>query len=232
MKVTKDQIEKLYKFTRAHYVEHYDLQTELVDHLANGIEKRWENNPKLPFEDALNLEFKEFGVFGFNDVIERHDLAMTKRYFKIIFRFMRDYFKLPKIIGTITAILAVFYVIRYVVLDIEWISLSIFLLAFIYFSIQIWNSRRAYRKQKLATKKRWKLKEMIFSTGTGGLYMFNIFQILFHLDFLLVDHIIVEFLVAVLLVFMTLFTYISTNVLPEKAEELLREVYPTYQLVE
>ena len=49
MKVSTAQIEKLYKFTRDHYVEHYDLQTELVDHLANGIETRWKENPKLSF---------------------------------------------------------------------------------------------------------------------------------------------------------------------------------------
>ena len=37
MILTQDQIQQLNKFTRAHYVEHYDLQTELVGHLANGI---------------------------------------------------------------------------------------------------------------------------------------------------------------------------------------------------
>lgn len=39
--VTPEQIERLYEFTRGHYVEHCDLQSELVDHLANAIEKRW-----------------------------------------------------------------------------------------------------------------------------------------------------------------------------------------------
>ena len=38
MKLTPQQIEQLYQFTRQHYVEWYDLQTELVDHLANSIE--------------------------------------------------------------------------------------------------------------------------------------------------------------------------------------------------
>ncbi|WP_320240732.1 hypothetical protein [Tenacibaculum sp. 1B UA] len=39
MKLTDQHIEQLYKFTRQHYVEHYDVQTELVDHLANDIEQ-------------------------------------------------------------------------------------------------------------------------------------------------------------------------------------------------
>ena len=38
MKVNQKQIDELYLFTRQHFVEYYDLQTELVDHLANAIE--------------------------------------------------------------------------------------------------------------------------------------------------------------------------------------------------
>ncbi|MDC1464178.1 hypothetical protein N8387_00675 [Polaribacter sp.] len=34
MKLTETHIQELYKFTRKHFVEHYDVQTELVDHLA------------------------------------------------------------------------------------------------------------------------------------------------------------------------------------------------------
>ena len=46
MKLTETQIENLYKFTRQHYVYHYDVQTELVDHLANDIEEIWLETPK------------------------------------------------------------------------------------------------------------------------------------------------------------------------------------------
>ena len=54
MKLTPEQIDRLYQFTRQHYVEWYDLQTELVDHLANSIEAQWQENPKKnSFEDAL-----------------------------------------------------------------------------------------------------------------------------------------------------------------------------------
>jgi hypothetical protein len=46
MKLTVQQVEHLYAFTRQHYVEWYDLQSELVDHLANAIEQEWERNPE------------------------------------------------------------------------------------------------------------------------------------------------------------------------------------------
>ena len=52
MKLTENQIDELYKFTREHYVYFYDVQSELVDHLANDIEEIWLDKPKLSFENA------------------------------------------------------------------------------------------------------------------------------------------------------------------------------------
>ena len=100
MKLTKDQIEKLYQFTRQHYVEWYDLQTELVDHLANSIEEQWQQNPKLSFEDALQIEFKKFGVFGFMDVVEKRQVSLNKKYKKLVWIILKSFLRLPKIIGT------------------------------------------------------------------------------------------------------------------------------------
>lgn len=229
MKLTENQIQQLYQFTRDHYVEHYDLQTELVDHLANGIEKRWEENPTLSFEDALRKEFKQFGIFGFNDVIEKHTSALSKKYFKIIFRFLREYIKLPKIIGTIGAILVLFYIIRYVSVSM-WIMGFMAFLGFLYFSFTVATQNRAYKKQAKKTGKRWKLEEMIFNAGNGGFFILNLFQLVYHSKILTLDHYAIQLLSAVVLVFAVLFTYISTVILPEKAEELLRETYPEYEL--
>ena len=66
MKLNPSQIDRLFTFTRQHYVEYYDLQTELVDHLAHAIEAQWQEKPKLSFEDALNIEFKKFVFAGIN----------------------------------------------------------------------------------------------------------------------------------------------------------------------
>lgn len=35
MKLTSEQIDRLYQFTYQYHVERYDLQTGLVDHLTN-----------------------------------------------------------------------------------------------------------------------------------------------------------------------------------------------------
>ena len=71
MKLSNEHITQLFKFTRTHYVEWYDLQTELVDHLANDIETIWEENPNLTFDQAKRKAFKKFGIFGFGELIEK-----------------------------------------------------------------------------------------------------------------------------------------------------------------
>ena len=78
MKLTKSQIKQLYSFTKEHYVEWYDVQTELVDHLANGIEEQLEQNTNLTFKSALNSEFKKFGVMGFSEVVKQKTNALNK----------------------------------------------------------------------------------------------------------------------------------------------------------
>ena len=229
MKLTANQTDQLYKFTRDHYVEYYDLQTELVDHLANGIEKRWESNPKLSFEDALNAEFKQFGIFGFNDVIEKHNTALTKKYFKIILRFMREYIKLPKIIGTLCAILAVFYIIRYVESS-PWIIIAGYIMLLLYITYKTILIGSKYKKRKEITGKRWKLEEMISLTGDATFIWYNFTNLLLVINFPFMHYYWVQLLMAILLVVLALVMYIVGAIMPEKAEELLRETYPEYEL--
>ena len=101
MILTPSQINQLYLFTRQHYVEYYDLQSELVDHLANAIEAQIELSPKLTFDEALQIEFKKFGVFGFMDVLYKRRAVLNKKYYKIVWQYFKDFFGVPKIVFTI-----------------------------------------------------------------------------------------------------------------------------------
>ncbi len=40
-KITEQEINQIFDFTKKHYVEFYDVQVELVDHLANAIEDQF-----------------------------------------------------------------------------------------------------------------------------------------------------------------------------------------------
>ena len=111
--VTPKQIERLYEFTRQHYVEYFDVQTELVDHLANAIETHWQELPDDDFETALQKEFRKFGVFGFMDVVEHKTKEMNKRYSKILWQKIKDFFTFPKIMMTLCIALVVYTVLYF-----------------------------------------------------------------------------------------------------------------------
>lgn len=237
MKLTKGQIQQLYKFTRSHYVEHYDLQTELVDHLANGIEEQWEQNPKLTFDEAKELEFKKFGVFGFMDVVTERQRAMGKRYKAILWRFAKGWFQLPKLVYTVLAITILFLGLN-IITEQELkqgiiVGLS-FLLAgssLVYFFI----TRKDRELDMVRGGKKWMFGEMIYEFG-GMTQISNLFlQIGFsaiHFKDFIMDNPWLDFSFAVIWVFVCITTFIGLVVIPSKAEQLLAETYPEYKFQE
>lgn len=228
MKLSAEQIERLYQFTRQHYVEYYDLQTELVDHLANAIEEQWQQNPKLSFEEALQIEFKKFGVFGFMDVVEQRQSALNKKYNKLVFNELKTFFSIPKIIGTIAGIGIIFYLIKQLQ-EGFWIVQVMFLALILSYFFGILILIRRNKKRNKQNGKKWLLKEIIFGySSSAGLINLPI-QFAIHLKgenyhdgFLL--------LLSFLLVIFGLTEYIMLVLTPSKAEDFLKETYPEYQI--
>lgn len=103
--LTNEQIQSLSKFCEKHYVRHYDLQVELVDHLANAVEEKMQQNAKLGFEQALHEVYKGFGVMGFSTVITNRQIALQKKYSKSFWLSFLSYFTPPRIILSIVVFL-------------------------------------------------------------------------------------------------------------------------------
>lgn len=232
MKLTQEQIERLYQFTRQHYVEWYDLQAELVDHLANAIEEQWQQNSKLSFEDALQIEFKKFGVFGFMDVVEKRQASLNKKYNKIVWNHFKEFFTIPKIFASVTFIGILFYVLNlnFYQSDILLISFGFCIVPFIFILIY-----RKIKDKKLdaITGKKWLFKEIIFSYGSFvGLANLPV-QIIIRLENSNVVHSVFwQLFLAVLLISMLLVEYVILFQIPSKAEQYLKATYPEYELAE
>ncbi len=233
MKLTPEQIQDLYKFTRQHYVEHYDMQTELVDHLANDIEQIWQEKPTLSFEDAKKMSFKKFGVFGFMDVVGERQKALHKKYWKIIWRFTKEWFELPKIILT-TLIFLFFYIIGKQEFGKYFLGVSLIVFC-VYGLVKAFQLKNALKNRMKITGKKWMLEEMIFTTGITSLFMIplNFAQIVFHIDYdktsILPSWLVLMY--AIGFTCMLILYYVGIEVLPKKAEELLIKNYHEYKLV-
>ena len=77
--LTSQQIEELFAFCRRHYVHYYDVQLELVDHLANAIEEKMVADKNISFEAALDEVHKSFGYKGFAGVVEAKETALFNK---------------------------------------------------------------------------------------------------------------------------------------------------------
>ncbi|MGJ8760163.1 MAG: hypothetical protein ACSHXA_06435 [Polaribacter sp.] len=232
MKLSENHIDELYKFTKKHYVYYYDVQTELVDHLANDIEEIWVAQPLLTFEEARDTSFKKFGVFGFMDVVESRQKAMNKRYWKIILRFAKEWFTVPKIIITLTVFLLFFSLLQ--IKHSEYIFLATLLVLLTLEGITSYKVRKAHKQKELKKEKIFLLEEMLGTTKNTytGFTFVNLFNIanLTRFDFSQLN-IYWIFAISIVLTLLCILFYVSNYILPQKAEELLHETYPEYKMV-
>ncbi len=229
MTLTESQIQELYTFTRQHFVEHYDLQTELVDHLANDIEVMWETQPKLDFEEAKNKAFKKFGIFGFMEPIEQKAKAMNKRYRRYLWTELKKWVEIPQIIATLSLFFLFYFsfsttlapqlsVVFYIVVAV-WVF---------YKNIQL---NRQFKRRKEISNKKWMLEEMIFrQAGMSSLVFLSQIYNLFIISDKFLNNIYAIIGLATAYTALVLINYISFEVIPNKAEKLLNETYPEFSL--
>jgi hypothetical protein len=101
-KLTPKQIEDLHEYCYFRSVFYYDVQVEIVDHLASSIEKLWETNPELPFDEAMYVVGEQFGGdLGFSTYCHEKEKAVRKKYRRLLLQFVADYYKFPKIMITL-----------------------------------------------------------------------------------------------------------------------------------
>lgn len=233
MKLSEIQIEELYQFTRKHFVEYYDLQTELVDHLANGIEAKWQENPNLNFEEVLNTEFKKFGVFGFLDVVEERKKFLQVKYRKLIWKYYKKFFQLPQIFLALLLISGIYFLSELFQNPSYFFTVMIVLL----FAHGIFEALKLNKTIKLRhnqTGKKWLFEETAKELSTMP-YVFlppNIINVCNSLssDFQWTP--IISVVCSIGLVLFALMLYVQIKIVSEKISEELLEMYPEYQISE
>jgi len=99
--ITEEQYESLFAFCRKHYVQYYDVQIELADHLSSAIEQSIKENPKLSFEQARDKIYAGFGIKGFSDIVASREKMMGKKCSQQKWKIFLSYFTIPKIAMTL-----------------------------------------------------------------------------------------------------------------------------------
>jgi|SRR5690242_13010670 hypothetical protein len=96
--LSSEQIDQLFEFCEKHFVRHYDLQVELVDHLANAIEEQMKKDRNLTFEKTLTNVYESFGSTGFGRLISEKRIAAEKEGKRMFWKFFKENLRWPKIL--------------------------------------------------------------------------------------------------------------------------------------
>ncbi len=224
------QIERLFRFTREHFVYHFDVQSELVKDLKLSIESQWQTNPNLDFEQALDNAFKAYGIFGFQDVVEGKNKAVNKIYLGIVWSHFKAFFTTNKIAYPL-AIFLMLYLLFIVLGEYPLVPIAVSSVILTYGFIQIIkNFKKQKQQQKNNTNQRKYLFDDYFLGLEGqslGIINFLNFYHLFYLniyDFLILN----SWVMMVLILFMTLIVilfYVLHTEIPKQKDYYLNLFY-------
>jgi len=104
--LTDEQIQALYAYCNRKGIYYYDIQVEVVDHMANAIEAKMLANPAMEFKQALEEVHVSFGSFGLKEILHEKTKAMGKQYRKMRMRLFMSYFTPPKLMLTLLLVIA------------------------------------------------------------------------------------------------------------------------------
>jgi len=229
--VTNEETQKLFKFCHKHYVYHYDLQVELVDHLASSIEEQWEADPELSFDEALKNTFKKFGIHGFSKIKEQKQKELRRKYNILIWKYLLEFFSWPKIIMTAAFTLVLATLFKVVENDIwvvapYFISLTVFCF---YYYFRIFPKK--FKIEKVNGKKFLLLEQLkrgqvgVFIAMQMAIQSFNFGHILKISSFQSNVGITV---VSLYIILFTIGLYGEMFYVPSKIKEYFREQFPEF----
>jgi len=137
-KLTEEQVKKLFAYCLKYEIYEYDLQIEIIDHLASSIEDQWQKDPELSFGWALKNTLEKFGKNGLQKLERKLKKQLRRNFNLILWRYFLEYFRLPKILITAALFTVLFAVLRiaqnnYQVLLFITVPLSLFAFYYGYF---------------------------------------------------------------------------------------------------
>ncbi|WP_088324238.1 hypothetical protein [Polaribacter tangerinus] len=98
MQLTKEQLLQIDNYIYVSGIKYYDVRAEIVDHFANILENKLDENPTLDFKSEIRHIHKNFSKNGFSKLLKEKTNNVQKQFFKMSLKHFWQFFKLPKII--------------------------------------------------------------------------------------------------------------------------------------
>ena len=108
MQLSSEQIQVLFDFTKKKYVHFYDLQLEIVDHLAAAIEDKICEDNKMSFEQALQEVYSNFGIFGFAHVVREKEKQIDRQANSMLWKEIVSLFTWPHLLFSMLVLVSLY----------------------------------------------------------------------------------------------------------------------------
>lgn len=171
MTLNDQQIEELFRFCQKKFVHFYDLQIELVDHLAERIEEEMTGNEELNFDEALKRVYAGFGLFGFAHIVQDKTKALQKQHNRSWLRAIKQFFSFPKLLFSAALLMALFTLGKFIVPDLRMFAVALF-----------WFGGYAYQIIRFTQLRKTVVKKLLFTQYAP--YTFFVAPFIF-MDFIL-----------------------------------------------
>jgi hypothetical protein len=229
--LTPEQVKKLFAWCEKYEVYDYDLQLEIVDHLASAIEHQWKENPELSFGWALKNIRDKFGWRDFRKLERKMQRQLKHKFRRILFNYFTQYLKLPKI--TITFCLAIIFFILLQLLENNSILIILYCIpisvASVYSSFVLFPKKIEINLKK---EKSFMILEYLHETNKNvstlallplyGLFFFNLESIRYS------NLVWQEIFIALIMAFASILLWGYFFYLPEKIRNYFIKNYPEY----
>ena len=231
--LTKDEIAELYSYCQRRGVTHYDVQIELVDHLASLIEEHWKKQADDPYKYALYKAFKKFGPNGFKQVKEQKQKALNRKYRRILWNYLLEFYCWPKMLLTLALSLGMLLLFQYVN-QLHWLFVAYMLV--LCGGAAIYDSRlKTKHKIKIISGKSFLLADQLKQIQSTAMLLCNLpvlafvsFNLLRSLDISLPNNNFILFAFALLLVSSLIVLYGYFFHIPQKIKEHFMDQFPEF----
>lgn len=110
--LTKEQINLLHKYIATRGVEYFDVQVELVDHLASRIEEELDQNPEKSTDEVFKRTLKTFKKRDLKQVVKEKEKQVGRLYRRYWKEGFKDFFMGSKIFFTMVLIGVLYIFLR------------------------------------------------------------------------------------------------------------------------
>ena len=236
--IGKQEIEKIYDYVQKHKVKYVDVQIELVDHLATEIERIRSENPTIDFQSALEkassaFDVKTYNIWpnfreiryvnGFKNLVIQKEKQTYKYLNSRIHNYFLSFFKLPKVILTISLWLLIYYLIQNGNAFNVLMSVFVFqLLALLYWGLKTYLFQKSYGKFSSIN-----FQFIVYSSFTLFVFSYNVIE-----SFKWVDGTTIYFpiIFSTVSVFLILATYIAFIYFTDLLISEIKEKYGNHKL--